>query len=480
MNRRKVFNTVGRINIINSVLMIIPLIVSLIYQETCALSFLMAVVLSFVFGLLLLLITKTKNNLIYANEGFAIVVLTWVTMSLFGALPFYFSGEIPSYIDAFFETVSGFTTTGASILTDIGSMSKGLLFWRSFTHWIGGMGVLVFVTAFLPSISDRSIHILRAEMPGPTVDKLVPRARDTAKILYLIYIALTFVEIILLMFGGMSLYESLIHAFGSAGTGGFGIKGDSIAGYNSYIQWVITVFMFIFGINFNLFYLLIIKKVKYVFKSTELRVYTAIVLVSIAIITVNIYSMTSGFAEALRLSSFQVSSIVTTTGFSTVDFNLWPTLSKSVLIILMFIGACAGSTAGGLKVSRVIMIFKLIGKEIKYMIHPRSVSSVRFEGKNVDGKTQRSVVVYFAVYMFCFFGIFLLISLNSFDIETNFTATLACFNNIGPGLGQVGPISNFSAFSDFSTFILSIAMLMGRLEIFPMLIVMTPSVWVKK
>ena len=460
--------------------MIIPLIVSLIYQETCALSFLMAVVLSFVFGLLLLLITKTKNNLIYAKEGFAIVVLTWVTMSLFGALPFYFSGEIPSYIDAFFETVSGFTTTGASILTDIGSMSKGLLFWRSFTHWIGGMGVLVFVTAFLPSISDRSIHILRAEMPGPTVDKLVPRARDTAKILYLIYIALTFVEIILLMFGGMSLYESLIHAFGSAGTGGFGIKGDSIAGYNSYIQWVITVFMFLFGINFNLFYLLIIKKVKYVFKSTELRVYTAIVLVSIAIITVNIYSMTSGFAEALRLSSFQVSSIVTTTGFSTVDFNLWPTLSKSVLIILMFIGACAGSTAGGLKVSRVIMIFKLIGKEIKYMIHPRSVSSVRFEGKNVDGKTQRSVVVYFAVYMFCFFGIFLLISLNSFDIETNFTATLACFNNIGPGLGQVGPISNFSAFSDFSTFILSIAMLMGRLEIFPMLIVMTPSVWVKK
>lgn len=480
MNRRKVFNTVGRINIINSVLMIIPLIVSLIYQETCALSFLMAVVLSFVFGLLLLLITKTKNNLIYAKEGFAIVVLTWVTMSLFGALPFYFSGEIPSYIDAFFETVSGFTTTGASILTDIGSMSKGLLFWRSFTHWIGGMGVLVFVTAFLPSISDRSIHILRAEMPGPTVDKLVPRARDTAKILYLIYIALTFVEIILLMFGGMSLYESLVHAFGSAGTGGFGIKGDSIAGYNSYIQWVITVFMFLFGINFNLFYLLIIKKVKYVFKSTELRVYTAIVLVSIAIITVNIYSMTSGFAEALRLSSFQVSSIVTTTGFSTVDFNLWPTLSKSVLIILMFIGACAGSTAGGLKVSRVIMIFKLIGKEIKYMIHPRSVSSVRFEGKNVDGKTQRSVVVYFAVYMFCFFGIFLLISLNSFDIETNFTATLACFNNIGPGLGQVGPISNFSAFSDFSTFILSIAMLMGRLEIFPMLIVMTPSVWVKK
>ncbi len=480
MNRRKVFNTVGRINIINSFLMLIPMVVSFLYKENCALSFLMASGLSLAFGFLLLFITKTKNNVIYAKEGFAIVVFTWITMSLFGALPFYFSGEIPKYIDAFFETVSGFTTTGASILTDVESLSKGLLFWRSFTHWIGGMGVLVFVMAFLPNISDRSIHILRAEMPGPTVDKLVPRSRDTAKILYLMYIALTVVEIVLLLFGGMSFYESLIHAFGSAGTGGFGIKSDSIAGYSSYLQWVITIFMFLFGVNFNLYYLLILRKIKYLFKSTELWVYTGVVIVSIGIITADIYSTTSGFSEALRLSAFQVSSIITTTGFSTADFNLWPTLSKSVLLLLMFIGACAGSTGGGLKISRVIMLFKLILKEIKYLIHPRSVASMRFEGKNIDGKTQRSVSVYFAVYMFCFFLFYLIIAIDSFDFETSFSAVVACFNNIGPGFGLVGPMGNFSIFSDFSTFILSMSMLMGRLEIFPMLIALTPSVWMKK
>jgi len=480
MNRKKVFNIVGRINIINSALMLIPLIVSIIFKEKCVISFIAAASLSLIFGLFLILITKTKNNVIYAKEGFAIVVLTWVTMSLFGALPFYISGEIPLYVDAFFETVSGFTTTGASILTDVESMSKGLLFWRSFTHWIGGMGVLVFVMAFLPNISDRSIHILRAEMPGPTVDKLVPRSRDTAKILYMMYIVLTVVEIVLLLCGGMPFYDSLVHTFGTAGTGGFGIKSSSIAGYNSYLQWVITIFMFLFGINFNLYYLLVLKRIKYVFKSSELWVYTGIVLVSIGIITADIYSMTSGFSEALRLSSFQVSSVITTTGFSTTDFNLWPTLSKSVLLVLMFIGACAGSTGGGLKVSRVIMLVKLIFKEIKQMIHPRSVSSMRFEGKDVEDKTQRSVSVYFAVYMICFFVIFLIISIESFDFETTFSAVTACFNNIGPGFGVVGPTGSFAPFSDFSTLVLSIAMLLGRLEIFPLLIVLTPSVWMKK
>ena len=480
MNRKKVFNIVGRINIINSALMLIPLIVSIIFKEKCVISFIAAASLSLIFGLFLILITKTKNNVIYAKEGFAIVVLTWVTMSLFGALPFYISGEIPSYVDSFFETVSGFTTTGASILTDVESMSKGLLFWRSFTHWIGGMGVLVFVMAFLPNISDRSIHILRAEMPGPTVDKLVPRSRDTAKILYMMYIVLTVVEIVLLLCGGMPFYDSLVHTFGTAGTGGFGIKSSSIAGYNSYLQWVITIFMFLFGINFNLYYLLVLKRIKYVFKSSELWVYTGIVLVSIGIITADIYSMTSGFSEALRLSSFQVSSVITTTGFSTTDFNLWPTLSKSVLLVLMFIGACAGSTGGGLKVSRVIMLVKLIFKEIKQMIHPRSVSSMRFEGKDVEDKTQRSVSVYFAVYMICFFVIFLIISIESFDFETTFSAVTACFNNIRPGFGVVGPTGSFAPFSDFSTLVLSIAMLLGRLEIFPLLIVLTPSVWMKK
>lgn len=480
MNRRKVFNVVGRINILNSLLLLIPIIVSVIYKESSTFSFLGASVLSLLFGLLLTAFTKTKNNLIYAKEGFAIVVLTWLTMSVFGALPFWFSGEIPSFVDAFFETVSGFTTTGATILTDVENMSRGLLFWRSFTHWIGGMGVLVFVMAFLPNVSDRSIHILRAEMPGPTMDKLVPKSKDTAKILYLMYIFLTVVEVLLLLCGRMPLFDSIIHAFGTAGTGGFGLKADSIAGYNSYLQWVITVFMFLFGINFNLYYLLILKRIKYVFKSSELWVYTGIVLVSIGIITVDILSMTNGFFEALRLSAFQVSSVITTTGFSTTDFNLWPTLSKSILLVLMFIGACAGSTGGGLKVSRVIMLFKLIGKEIKQMIHPRAVSSMRFEGKDIDEKTQRNVAVYFVVYMFCFFSIFLLISFEPFGFETNFTAVAACFNNIGPGFGVVGPMGGFAPFSDFSTFVLSIAMLLGRLEIFPMLIAISPSVWMKK
>ena len=480
MNRRKVFNVVGRINILNSLLLLIPIIVSVIYKESSTFSFLGASVLSLLFGLFLTAFTKTKNNLIYAKEGFAIVVLTWLTMSVFGALPFWFSGEIPSFVDAFFETVSGFTTTGATILTDVENMSRGLLFWRSFTHWIGGMGVLVFVMAFLPNVSDRSIHILRAEMPGPTMDKLVPKSKDTAKILYLMYIFLTVVEVLLLLCGRMPLFDSIIHAFGTAGTGGFGLKADSIAGYNSYLQWVITVFMFLFGINFNLYYLLILKRIKYVFKSSELWVYTGIVLVSIGIITVDILSMTNGFFEALRLSAFQVSSVITTTGFSTTDFNLWPTLSKSILLVLMFIGACAGSTGGGLKVSRVIMLFKLIGKEIKQMIHPRAVSSMRFEGKDIDEKTQRNVAVYFAVYIFCFFTIFLIISFEPFDLETNFSAVAACFNNIGPGFGVVGPMGSFEPFSDFSTFVLSIAMLLGRLEIFPLLITMTPSVWMKK
>ncbi len=480
MNRRKVFNVVGRINVLNSLLLVIPMIVSVLYKETSTLAFVGAAALSLAFGLLLTLLTRTKNNVIYAKEGFAIVVLTWITMSVFGALPFCFSGEIPSFIDAFFETVSGFTTTGASILTDVESMSRGLLFWRSFTHWIGGMGVLVFVMAFLPNVSDRSIHIMRAEMPGPTVDKLVPRAKDTAKILYIMYIVMTVVEIVLLLFGGMSLFESLVHSFATAGTGGFGIKGDSIGGYNSYIQWVITVFMFLFGINFNLYYLLMLKRIKYVFKSSELWAYTGIVLVSIGVITVDIYSMTSGFFESLRLSAFQVSSVITTTGFSTTDFNLWPSLSKNILLVLMFIGACAGSTGGGLKVSRVIMLVKLIGKEIKHMIHPRSVSSMRFEGKDIDEKTQRNVAVYFAVYMVCFFVIFLVISFEPFDFETTFTAVAACFNNIGPGFGIVGPMGSFAPFSDLSTFILSIAMLLGRLEIFPMLIALSPSVWMKK
>ena len=480
MNRSKVFNVLGRISLVHALLLLIPTAVSLIYREKVIYSFLIAIAVSAVLGLVLSVFVKPKSHVIYAKEGFAIVSLSWLTMSAVGALPFYISGEIPSYIDAFFETVSGFTTTGASILTDVEALSKGLLFWRCFTNWIGGMGVLVFVTAFLPNVADRSIHILRAEMPGPTVDKLVPKAKDTAKILYMMYIVMTVLEISLLLCGGMPLYDSIVHSFSSAGTGGFGIKNDSIAGYSAYIQWVIAIGTLFFGVNFNLYYLLLLRKVKTVFKSTELWVYGGIVFVSIMIITANIYSLTDGFFEALRLSVFQVSSIITTAGFSTADFNLWPTLSKSILLILMLIGACAGSTGGGLKISRAIMLFKLVRMEVKRMIHPRSVSSMRFEGKDVDETTQRSVAVYFGAYMISIIAIFFILSFEPFDFETTFTATVTCFNNVGPGFGLVGPMGNFAMFSDFSTFVLSISMLLGRLEVFPLLIAVTPSVWMKK
>ncbi|MBR2020852.1 MAG: TrkH family potassium uptake protein, partial [Clostridia bacterium] len=399
-----------------------------------------------------------------------------------GALPFYISREIPSFVDAFFEIVSGFTTTGASVVSDVASLSHGMQFWRSFSHWIGGMGVLVFAVAFIGNLSDKAIHILRAEMPGPVVGKIVPRAKDTSKVLYFMYFFITLVQVILLWCGDMNLFEALIHTFGTAGTGGFGIKGDSISSYSAYSQWVITIFMLVFGINFNLYYLVLIKKYKSIIKSTELRTYLGIAIVSVIIITLDIGSAFPSLSEAVRTAAFQVSSIMTTTGFATSDFNLWPNLSKTVLMILMFIGACAGSTAGGLKVSRVVILFKMGLREIKRMIHPRSVGSVNFEGKEVDEHTKSSITTYFAVYMICFFTIFLLLSFEKapFDFETNFSAVAACFNNIGPGFGIVGPMGSYAQYSDFSKIVLSFAMLFGRLEIFPLLIALIPSTWRRK
>ena len=426
------------------------------------------------------ILSKPEDSVIYAKEGFITVALVWVILSAIGALPFTVSGEIPSYIDAFFETVSGFTTTGASIITDLESMSRGLLFWRSFTHWVGGMGVLVFAMALIPNISDRSIHIMRAEMPGPIVGKLVPRVKNTAKILYLIYIFITLMQVIFLLFGGMNLFESLVHAFGTAGTGGFGVRSDSIASYSPYIQWVIAVFMIIFGINFNLYYLLLIKRFKSAVSSNELWVYLIVVDVSTVAITANILPSFSELGAAVRTAFFQVASIITTTGYATADFNLWPGFSKGIIIVLMFIGGCAGSTAGGLKVSRVIILLKTIRVEIKRMIHPRSVSVVRFEGKTLEENTYRSVSLYFALYMVCFFAIFILLCLEPFDIETNFTATAACFNNVGPGLAGVGPMAGYSGYSAPAKLLLSFAMLLGRLEIFPLIIALSPSTWSKK
>ncbi len=486
MNYRIVLHTVGRILQIEALLMLPALITSIIYMGQDGTrgiwAFLISMGISLAAGLIFTYVLGKNNKLLFAREGYAIVALAWLLMSAVGALPFVISGEIPSFIDAFFETVSGFTTTGASILTDVEAMSHGMLFWRSFTHWVGGMGVLVFVMAILPQDTGRNIHIMRAEMPGPVVGKLVPRLKDTARILYIIYIVLTLVEVVLLLFGGMSVFDSLLHSFGTAGTGGFGIKADSLGGYNAYLQWVITIFMLIFGVNFNLYYLVLIKQFKTAVKSTELWVYGAIVLVSGVLIAINIYEMPviNSVGDAVRHAFFQVASVITTTGYSSVDFNLWPEFSKAILVVLMFIGGCAGSTAGGIKVSRFIIAIKTVIRDIRKMLHPRSVASVKLEGKKVDDKTINSVSTYFAFYFIVFLIIFLLVSLEPFDFETNFTAVSACFNNIGPGLGYVGPMGSFSIYSDAATLLLSFAMLLGRLEIFPLLLIFTPSMWKKK
>ncbi|MBR6796125.1 MAG: TrkH family potassium uptake protein [Clostridia bacterium] len=479
MNRRMIFYTVGRIAIVEAALMLLPAVVSLIYLEKSGFSFLITAAIALVLGFLLTRF-KPKDTSIYAKESFSIVAYAWLLMSLLGALPFVISGFVPSYIDAFFETVSGFTTTGASILTDVEALDKGLLFWRSFTHWIGGMGVLVLVTAVVSNIGDRSINILKAEMPGPTVGKLLPRSRDTAKVLYIIYIALTFIQIILLRVGGMPLYDSIVHTFGTAGTGGFGIKNNSIASYSPYLQWVITVFMLLFSINFNLYYLLLIRKFKTVFKSDELRFFLVMVLCCIAIVTVNIAPLYPSASEALRHSAFQVSSIVSTTGYATTDFDLWPGLSKSILMLLMVVGACAGSTGGGLKAARVVILLKSVGRELQKLLHPRSVKTVSTEGKKLDDTTLNGVNSYFSIYIICIVVIYILLSFEPFDMETNFSATLACFNNIGPGLGKVGPTTNYAAYSGFSKILLSFAMLLGRLEIFPLLLGLNPFIWKSK
>ena len=480
MNRKMVFYMLGQILKLQAGIMFIPLITSLIYGEKCFLSFLITIFVALVLGFALTLINKPRDKTFFAKEGFVIVALSWVLLSAVGALPFFISGEIPNYIDALFETVSGFTTTGATILSNVEELSKGIAMWRSLTHWVGGMGILVLVVALLPTDSGRSIHIIRAEMPGPTVGKLTPKLRDMTKALYLIYIVLTITEAVFLLCGGMPLFDSLVHSFGTAGTGGFGIKNDSIASYSSYLQWVITIFMLLFGINFNLYYLLLVGRIRSAIKSEELWSYAGLFVGATALITYNTYSMCENFAEALRNAAFQVSSIMTTTGYATTDFNLWPSLSKGILFILMFIGACAGSTAGGIKVSRIVLLFKRAISSIKHTIHPRSTEAVRFEGKMVDNDTLMGVLVYFAVYFICFTVIFFIVLFEPFDLETTLSAVAACFNNVGPGLSLVGPMGNYSIFSYISKIALSFAMLFGRLEIFPMLILFSPSVWKKR
>lgn len=481
MNRKMVYYMTGRIILLEGALLLVPLIVSLIYQDVGTVPFLITIAICAAVGGALSCFFRKTSQVIFAKEGFLITALAWLSVSAIGAIPFVLSGQIPSYIDAFFETVSGFTTTGASILTRVESMSHSLLFWRSFTHWMGGMGVLVLMVAIMPNLSSRTIHVLRAEMPGPTMGKLVPRLRDTAKILYVLYFVLTAAEFVLLLAGGMPVFDSAIHALGTAGTGGFGIKGDSIASYSPYLQWVIAAFMMLFGVNFNLYYLLILRQFRSILRSEELWTYVIVVLSATGLIAWNILPLYQNLSEATRQAFFQVNTITSTTGFSTADFNQWPELSKTLLVLLMFMGGCAGSTAGGLKVSRLVMLYKIVKRELRHLLHPRSVGAVRFEGKTVDNTTLISVANYFAIYAGLFVVFLLIVSFQpGFNLQSNFTAVASCFNNIGPGLDLVGPAANFAAYKPVLKLVLSFAMLFGRLEIYPMLISMSPSTWLRK
>ena len=479
MNYQMIGFVIGRILLTEAALLMLPMAVALVYGEAAA-PFLLPALLLALIGLVLGRRQPRRSNL-YARDGFAVVALAWVLMSAFGALPFVLSGDIPNFVDAFFETVSGFTTTGASILTEIEPLGRGVLFWRSFTHWVGGMGVLVFVMAILPMNDGHGMHLMRAEVPGPTVGKLVSRMSDTAKILYSIYLVMTVVEIVLLLAGGMPLYDAAIHAFGTAGTGGFSCRNLSVGAYDSvYFDVVIGVFMLLFGVNFNLYYFLLIRRFRDVLHSEELRAYLLIVAASVLAIAVNISHLYQSFAASLRYAFFQVSSIITTTGYATADFNAWPAFSKAILVILMFVGACAGSTGGGMKVARIVILAKTSVCDMRKMLHPNAVATVRFEGKPIGEKNIRSVHLFLTVYLIVFTISCLLLSLEEMDLVTTFTAVAACMNNIGPGLEVVGPMGNFAAFSPWAKVLLSFDMLVGRLEIFPMLLLFAPSIWKRK
>ena len=474
-----VFFILGRILMVEAALMLPSVIVGLIYGERATLSFAIPIAALALIGFIISY-KRPRNREIYARDGFFVVAAAWVVMSLFGALPFYFSGCFNSYADCFFEVVSGFTTTGASILSDVEALPHCILFWRSFTHWVGGMGVLVFVMAILPLSEERSLYLMKAESPGPVVGKLVPKMKDTARMLYGIYIVLTFLCIMFLLFGGMPVFDALCHAFGTAGTGGFGVKNAGMSFYNSaYIEMVIAVFMLLFGINFNIFYLILLGNIKDALKSEELRWYLGIVGASTLIISLNIMNTFKG--QSFRYAFFQVASIITTTGFATTDFNItFPEASKSILVLLMIIGACAGSTGGGLKVSRLLIILKNFKSEIKKLLHPRAVTVVKLEGKPLDKSISKNTVTYFMMYMVIMIASCLLISWDNFDFTTNSTAVIACFNNIGPGLGAVGPMGNYGGYSVLSKIVLSFDMLFGRLEILPMLVLFTPAAWRKR
>ena len=480
MNYKMMGRFIAQILLIEGLFMLPALFISIAMEETAAVQgFLITLAVTFSLGGVLQLLCKGAKSAFYATEGMVCVALSWLVLSLVGALPFRISGAIPAYIDAFFETVSGFTTTGASILPEVESMAKGLLYWRSFTHWVGGMGVLVFLLAVAPSANGKgfTMHLLRAESPGPSVGKLVPKMRKTAAILYSLYILLTVLDILFLLAGKMSFFEAVCTAFGTAGTGGFGVKNDSIAGYSPYLQNVTTVFMLLFGVNFSCYYLLMLRQLRSVFKDEELRLYFGIVLGSIALIVWNLRGFYGTLEETIRHASFQVASIITTTGFATTDFDLWPSFSKTILLCLMVVGACAGSTGGGIKAARVLLLFKSLKRNIQQMLHPRKVQMIRNNGAVVDERTIAGTNAYLAAYVIILFVSFMIVSLDGFSTGTNFSAVLACFNNIGPGLEAVGPVCNYAAFSVISKLVLILDMLLGRLEIFPILVLFSFETW---
>jgi len=466
---------------VESLFMLPALFISLFKGETnSAKGFLITIAIMLLLETALFLLCKGAQKVFYAKEGFVCVTVSWIVLSIMGCLPFVLSGEIPNFVDALFETVSGFTTTGASILSDVESMSRGLLYWRSFSHWLGGMGVLVFLLAVTSGSGQESgftMHLLRAESPGPDVGKLVPRMRQTAIILYLIYIGLSVANLIFLLIGGMPFFEALCTMFGTAGTGGFGVKNDSIASYSTYIQIVTTVFMFLFGVNFSCYYLILLKQFKSVFKDEELRLYGGIVLTAIILISINIYDLYGNLGETVLHASFQVSSIITTTGYSTADFDLWPSFSKAILLALMAIGACAGSTGGGLKCARILLLLKNLKRNIRQIIHPRKVILVRSNGGTISEKVLANTNAYLAAYTVIGIISFILISLDGFSAGTNFSAVLACFNNIGPGIEAVGAACNYGGYSILSKIVLIFDMLAGRLEIFPILVLFSRSTW---
>lgn len=480
MNYRMVFYNVGRILLVEAALLAIPAIVAIIYDENTLISFALTIAALTVVGMPAIWKKPQKQN-IYAKDGYVIVALSWILMSLFGALPFTISGHIPSFVDAFFETVSGFTTTGSTILNNIEILPQSLLFWRSFTHWIGGMGILVFVIAILPKTESSSMHVMRAEVPGPTVGKLVSKLRASARILYGIYCVMTLIQVILLFAGGMPLFDSLVTSFATAGTGGFAVLNNSIEGYNSiYCEMVVAVFMLLFGVNFNIYYMILIKQGKQAIKNEELRYYLGIVISSVVLISICLANTQYSIGDSIRYSVFQVASIITTTGFSTTNFDTWPVFTKIILVFLMFIGACAGSTGGGIKVSRLMILIKSGLRDIKKAINPRSIETVKVDKQKVEEPVVKGVSVFFATYMILMAVSILIISIDGRDLVTTTTSVIACIGNIGPGLGAVGPYGNFADFSVLSKLVLSFDMLAGRLELIPMLMLFSPYAWSRK